>query len=267
MHPKKKEREDGDDAGQREATRIEKNVIEHDVHDYRAEHGQAERDETPNEQKQTAHDLKNGDGVYVAAVDERSDKRASLALRWRHRNEVQKGVGPQDDEDDPEQDSGDDDGVFHRCWCSFSPNKLDLPTTLLAWFGAMRSRYFFHNFSRMAFLATFLCLFSCDTKLFGPDSREIAGGYRLKRVGNSNQFALTIPYQSGGLIIDEIGWRKPFIIARASGSDYWEVINTAHAQRISISDLERKSDSVYQSIPIQPAEIAWTKLDPHKRVW
>ena len=132
MHPKKKEREDGDDAGQRETTRIEKNVIEHDVHDYRAEQGQAERDETPNEQKQTADDLKNGDGVYVAAVDERSDKRASLALHWRHRNEVQKGVGPQDDEDDPEQHSGDDDGVFHRCWCSFSPNKLDLPTTLLA---------------------------------------------------------------------------------------------------------------------------------------
>jgi hypothetical protein len=131
----------------------------------------------------------------------------------------------------------------------------------------MRGRDFFHNFSRMAFLATFLCLFSCDTKLFRPDSREIAGGYRLKRVGNSNQFALTIPYQSGGLIIDEIGWRKPFIIARASGSNYWEAINTAHAQRISISDLERKSDSVYQSIPIQPAEIAWTKLDPHKRVW
>jgi hypothetical protein len=131
----------------------------------------------------------------------------------------------------------------------------------------MRGRDFFHNFSRIAFLVAFLCLSSCDTKLFGPDSREIAGGYRLKRVGNPNQFALTIPYQSGGLIIDEIGWRKPFIIARASGSDYWEAINTAHAQRISISDFERKSDSVYQSIPIQPAEIAWTKLDPHKRVW
>ena len=89
----------------------------------------------------------------------------------------------------------------------------------------------------------------------------------MKRVGDPNQFALTIPNESGGLIIDEIGWRKPFIIARASGSNYWEAINTARAQRISISDLERKSDSVYQSIPIQPAEIAWTKLDPHKRVW
>jgi hypothetical protein len=131
----------------------------------------------------------------------------------------------------------------------------------------MRGRNFFHNFSRLAFLATFLCLFSCDTKLFGPDSREIAGGYRLKRIGNSNQFALTIPYQSGGLIIDEIGWRKPFIIARASGSDYWEAINTARAQRISVSEQQRKSDSAYQSILIVPVEEAWTKLDRRKRVW
>jgi len=131
----------------------------------------------------------------------------------------------------------------------------------------MRGRDFFHNFSRFAFLATFLCLFSCDTRLFGPDSREIAGGYRLKRIGNSNQFALTIPYQSGGLIIDEIGWRKPFIIARASGSDYWEAINTARAQRISVSEQQRKSDSAYQSIPIVPVEEAWMKLDRRKRVW
>lgn len=131
----------------------------------------------------------------------------------------------------------------------------------------MRGRDFFHNFSRFAFLATFLCLCSCDTELFGPDSREIAGGYRLKRIGNSNQFALTIPYQSGGLIIDEIGWRKPFIVARASGSDYWEAINTARAERISVSEQQRKSDSAYQSIPIVPVEEAWTKLDRRKRVW
>ena len=131
----------------------------------------------------------------------------------------------------------------------------------------MRGRNFFHNFSRIAFLATFLCLFSCDSDPFGPDSREIAGGYRLKRVGNPKQFALTIPYQSGGLIIDEIGWRKPFIMARASGSDYWEAINTARAQRISVSEQQRKSDSAYQSIPIVPVEEAWMKLDRRKRVW
>ena len=131
----------------------------------------------------------------------------------------------------------------------------------------MRGRDFFHNFSRIAFLATFLCLVSCDTKLFGPDSREIAGGYRLKRVGNPNQFALTIPNESGGLIIDEIGWRKPFILARASGSEYWDIINTARAQHTRVSDLQRKSDPVYQSIQIEAAELAWRNLNRHKRLW
>jgi hypothetical protein len=123
------------------------------------------------------------------------------------------------------------------------------------------------DFCRIAFLAVFVCLCSCEAKLFGPESREIAGGYRLKRVGDSNQFAFTIPYQSGGIIIDEIGWREPYIIARASGSDYWEAIDTAHAQRVRVSDIQRKSDSIYQSIQIKAAEIAWKDLNRHKRLW
>ena len=110
----------------------------------------------------------------------------------------------------------------------------------------MWRRDLFQNFFGIA--VVLVCLCSCEANLFGPDSREIAGGYRLKRVGNPNQFALTIPNESGGLIIDEIGWRKPFIIARASGSEYWDVINTARAQHIRVSDLQRKSDPVYQSI-------------------
>jgi len=132
---------------------------------------------------------------------------------------------------------------------------------------AMRSGDLFHNFCRIVFLAVLVSLCSCEANLFGPDSREIAGGYRLKRVGNPNQFALTIPYQTGGLIIDEIGWRKPFIVARASGSEYWDVINTARAQHIRVSDLQRKSDPIYQSIQVQPVEIAWRNLDRHKRLW
>jgi hypothetical protein len=116
-------------------------------------------------------------------------------------------------------------------------------------------------------LAAFVCLCSCEANLFGPESREIAGGYRLKRVDNNNGFALIIPNESGGLIIDEIGWREPFIAARASGSQYWEVINTAHAQHIRVSDLQRKSDPIYQSIQIKSAKIAWKDLNRSKRLW
>ena len=110
-------------------------------------------------------------------------------------------------------------------------------------------------------------LASCEWDPFGPDTREIAGGYRLKRSDNSNQLVLTIPYQTGGMIIDEIGWHQPFIIARGSGSESWQAINTDHAQRILITDEQRKSDPSYRSIQVESAEQAWTQLSRRKRLW
>jgi hypothetical protein len=118
----------------------------------------------------------------------------------------------------------------------------------------------------VAILAAFVCLSSCDA-LFGPDVREIAGGYRLKRAGNPSQLSLIAPHESGGLIIDEIGWRKPIILARGSGSSYWDVINTERAQHIRVSDAERQTDPVYQSIIITPAETAWDELHLNQRLW
>jgi hypothetical protein len=132
----------------------------------------------------------------------------------------------------------------------------------------MKGNFLFQIFrSRMALLILLPVLCSCDSKLFGPDSRELAGGYGLKRVDDSNQIALRIPNRSGGIVIDEIGWHEPFIIVRASGSDYWEAMNTARAQRISISDHQRRSDPTYQSIRTEPAETAWAKLNRRKRLW
>ena len=119
----------------------------------------------------------------------------------------------------------------------------------------------------IVFLTFGVWLCSCDSNLFGPESREIAGGYRLKRVNNPNQFALTIPHEEGGLIIDEIGWQEPLILARAFGSQYWDVINTARAQHIRVSDLQRKSDPISQSIQIKSVEIAWEELKGRKRLW
>jgi hypothetical protein len=80
IYPEEEEREDRDDAGHRETARIEKDVIEHDVHDHRAEQRKPERDEAgPDKQKQTADDLEQCDDVNIAAADECSDERASLA--------------------------------------------------------------------------------------------------------------------------------------------------------------------------------------------
>jgi hypothetical protein len=125
----------------------------------------------------------------------------------------------------------------------------------------------FHNFLRVAFLALLVCLCSCEGDQFDRYSKEIAHGYRLKRMGNPSQFAFVAPYDTGGLIIDEIGWRKPFILARASGSQYWDRINTDRAEHIRISDAQRRSDPELRSIPIESTDIAWNHLKRHKRMW
>ena len=131
----------------------------------------------------------------------------------------------------------------------------------------MWSNDLLRNLWRVASLALFVCLCSCEGDLFDRNSKEIAHGYRLKRIGNPSQFAFVAPYDTGGLIIDEIGWRKPFILARAAGSQYWDRINTDRAEHIRISDAQRRSDLDLRSIPIESADIAWNHLERHKRVW
>lgn len=123
--------------------------------------------------------------------------------------------------------------------------------------------------TRFWWRAFFFCFVSfnlsnCD---LGPEARQLGGGYRLKRVGEQSQYALTIPHQSGGMIIDEIGWQRPFIIARASGDAYWIVIDTDHAERKRISDTELKSDARFQKITTEPVNLAWDQLDPKNRLW
>jgi hypothetical protein len=131
----------------------------------------------------------------------------------------------------------------------------------------MRNNDLLRACCRLAALTASLWLCGCDSNFFGPELKEIAAGYQLKKSKGSNEFALTIPYQSGGLIIDEIGWRKPFIIARGSGSQYWDVINTARAQHTRISDLDLKSDATYRSIETKAPEVAWSDLSRHNPVW
>ena len=124
----------------------------------------------------------------------------------------------------------------------------------------MRAR---QSFKFCAVIAVLFCVFGCDS----ADFKEIAGGYRLKRVKDPPQFVFCLPRQEGGAIIDEIGWHKPIILFRTSGSQYWDLIDTAHASHTRISDTERKSDPVLRSIQIEPAEAAWNRLQPHKRLW
>ena len=111
-----------------------------------------------------------------------------------------------------------------------------------------------------------LAMCSCE-KLAGPESRELAGGYRLKRVRGSNSYALIVPHGTGGMIVDEIGWREPLIVARGSGSQYWEVINTSRAEHTRVSDDSLKSDAAYKAVEINTADKAWAELKPDSRIW
>ena len=130
----------------------------------------------------------------------------------------------------------------------------------MVFFAEMPARQFFKF---CAVVAVFFFFSGCDS----ADFREIAGGYRLKRVKNPPQFVFCLPRQDGGAIIDEIGWHKPVILFRTSGSQYWDLIDTAHASHARVSDAERKSDAVLRSIQIEPAEAAWNRLQPRKRLW
>lgn len=132
---------------------------------------------------------------------------------------------------------------------------------------AFRGRDLLQDLRPVAFLTAFLFLCSCNSNLFDRESKEIAGGYCLKRADNPDQFVLTIPNENGGVVMNEIGWREPLIIARAFGSQYWDVIDTAHARHTRVSERERKSDPIYQSVEIRPVETAWKNLNRHARLW
>lgn len=123
-----------------------------------------------------------------------------------------------------------------------------------------------NRYLRLAFLLVTMALVlgSCSE----AERRKLAGGYQLKRVAHeANRLALIAPNEDGGLIIDEIGWRKPYILARSTGSTDWDVINTDRAQHVWISDSQRKENADYQGISIEPAESAWTRLHPTKPLW
>jgi hypothetical protein len=120
-------------------------------------------------------------------------------------------------------------------------------------------RLLFRLVSALALIA----LASCENS----STREIGGGYRLKRTDNPVHFSLMTSHENGALIIDEIGWGNPVILARASESSYWDAIDTAHAQHIRISDKQRRHDSPYQAVTIQKVDAAWAGLADRGRLW
>jgi len=89
-------------------------VNEVNVNDNGSKQHQAERDKASDEQEQAANNLEYGDDVKVVAQEKRlGEVSGQRWLRWRHRDEMQKDVGTEHDENESEKDSGNDGGDFH----------------------------------------------------------------------------------------------------------------------------------------------------------
>src|SRR5262245_6172427 len=91
------------------------------VHNHGRKQNQAERDISSDEQEQAANDLEYGDDVKVMAQEkcfgEVSNQR--WLRRW-HRNEMQKDVRSEHDENEAEKNPSDDSSDFHDASCADS---------------------------------------------------------------------------------------------------------------------------------------------------
>ena len=84
------------------------------VHNDRSKQNQAERDETSDKQEQAANYLEHGHDVKIVAQKKglREVSKQSRRRRW-HRNEMQKDVRTEDDENESEKNPSNNRGNFH----------------------------------------------------------------------------------------------------------------------------------------------------------
>jgi hypothetical protein len=118
-----------------------------------------------------------------------------------------------------------------------------------------------------AALLAVIGLASCDVDLFGLDSKETGGGYRISLHEGPDQYGLFPPGRSPGISITEIGWQNPLIISRDGNGDVWMVTDTRTRQQTSMSDTQRRADRSYRDIPIYSAKQAWHSLKRRRGQW
>jgi hypothetical protein len=122
---------------------------------------------------------------------------------------------------------------------------------------------------RLFALILLASLCSCDVDLFGLDQKQIAKGYRLCRgeglPGQDFSYALLLPREHGGSIVDEVGWRKPLIIVRYG--DKWDVYDTTTNKQVSISESERKENPTLPDIQSFAPGQAWKRLWHYRNQW
>src|SRR5206468_2297754 len=103
IHPEEKQREKRNEHRGSVSNRSKEKVKEIDIDDHRPEQQQPKRGEAPAEEDQPTDDLQDRDDLEVAAGKHGAHECSGLAGWWRHRDEVQECIKPEDDEDEPEQ--------------------------------------------------------------------------------------------------------------------------------------------------------------------
>jgi hypothetical protein len=84
------------------------------IHNYWSQQHQSERNKASDKEKQTANDLKYGNHVKVMAQEKGLGEVAEQPRRGRrHRNELQKNVRTEHNENEPEKYPSDDGSDFH----------------------------------------------------------------------------------------------------------------------------------------------------------
>jgi hypothetical protein len=99
--------------------------------------------------------------------------------------------------------------------------------------------------------------------------RQLGGGWTLAlELGRRPKtFFLCAPTRTDCVSTKEVGWRKPFIIARGGslvGRDY-KVVDTSRPK--AAGAVSKSLASELKTIPLYPAAVAWEKLSPARRLW
>jgi hypothetical protein len=99
--------------------------------------------------------------------------------------------------------------------------------------------------------------------------RQIAAGWTLALESNRREktFFLCDPSKTNCISTKEVGWRKPFIIARDGslvGRGY-SIVDTSSSK--SAGAVNKSLASHLKTIPIYPPAVAWEKLSPTKTLW
>jgi hypothetical protein len=114
ISPDQKDQQDRNDGSHRQPAGFKQKVDQVNVHNDGSKQSQPEGDKASDEQEKAANNLEYSDDVKVMAQEKGFGEVSSQCWRWwRHRNEMQKDVRTEYDENQSEKNPSNNGGDFH----------------------------------------------------------------------------------------------------------------------------------------------------------